>query len=295
MILVTGAAGFVGRHLVKELTKQGKSVRSMIAPFEQAKGLEGSGNETVIGDITERASVFDAINREIDTVVHLAGVLTETKKIKFKSIHVDGTRNIVDACREKRIKRFLFTSVLGAAKDAPSTNHRSKWECEEMIKAAGLEYTIFRPSVIFGPNDRFTNLFAEELKRHLFIPIPDGGNNKIQPIYVGDLARAIALSIDRDDTRHKTYELAGPDVLTFKEMVDSIDEVIGKRRYKASVPIPVMYLLGWLYEALRPKPRLTRDLVTMLRRDYVSTEDNLRKVFGIKPTGFVKGMKGYLR
>lgn len=295
MILVTGGAGFVGRHLIKELQAKKYKVACIAAPFENADDLRADGVEVFTADITKRDQVFGEVKGEFDAAFHLAGILTETKQVKFKAIHVDATRNVVDMCLERGIKRLIFTSAFGAAPDAESENHRTKWESEEIVRRSGLIFTIIRPTVIFGPGDRFTNLFAKEIKEHLVIPMPAGGRNKIQPIFVKDLARAMARCLELGGTAGKTYELGGPEIYTFREMIEAIDEVMGKKRIKLHMPIPLMYIAAIGYELLFEKPRLTRDLVSLLKKDYVAPGQALIDVFGIKPVGFKEGMRTYLR
>lgn len=296
-VLVTGATGFVGNHLLDKLQIGRHRVRCVVAPFEMkaAQELKSRGFEVVIADITDRDDTRRAVSDEIDAVFHLAGVLTETRKVKFKDIHVNATRNLVDACIEKGVKRLIFTSSYGAAPDSDSSNHRSKWECERFVRMSGLDYTIVRPTIIFGKGDRFTNLLAYEIRRHPFIPIPDGGRNRIQPIFVDDLAEAMVQCLKRDDTRFGEYDLGGHEVYTFRDMVEKIYQVVGIRRRMIPVPIPLMYLMGYFYERFFDKPTLTRDLVTLLKKDYVAPGNAVTEVFGIKPVGFVEGMRTYLR
>ncbi|HEY4707206.1 MAG TPA: complex I NDUFA9 subunit family protein [Thermodesulfobacteriota bacterium] len=296
-ILVTGATGFVGSHLLDRLQTGRHRVRCMVAPFEMkaAQGLKSRGFEAVVADIMNRDEIRRAIPEGLDAVFHLAGILTETRKVKFVDIHVNATRNLVDACVEKNLKRFIFTSAFGAAPDAESALHRSKWECERLLRMSGLEYTILRPTIIFGRGDRFTNLFAYEIRNHPFIPIPDGGRNAMQPIFVDDLAEAMVRCLRRDDTRFGAYDLGGHETYTFREMVKRIYKVVGIRRRMVPVPIPLMYVMGFFYELFSDKPMLTRDLVTLLKKDYVAPGNAITEVFGIKPVGFVEGMRTYLR
>ncbi len=296
-ILVTGATGFVGSHLLDKLQIGRHRVRCIVAPFEMkaAQELKSRGFEAVVADIMDRDQVMRAVPEGLDAVFHLAGILTETRRVKFSDIHVKATRNLVDACVEKKVKRFIFTSAYGAAPDSQSANHRSKWECEKLIRMSGLDYTIVRPTIIFGRGDRFTNLFAYEIRNHPFIPIPDGGRNSLQPIFVDDLAEAMSRCLKRDDTRFGEFDLGGHEIYTFREMVERIYAVVGIRRRMIPVPIPVMYVMGYLYELFSDRPMLTRDLVTLLKKEYVAEGNDITEVFGIKPVGFVEGMRTYLK
>jgi len=296
-ILVTGVTGFVGGHLLDKLQIGRHRVRCVVAPFEMkaAQDLKSRGFEVVIADMMNRDEVRRSVPEGTDAVFHLAGVLTESRKVKFRDIHVNATRRLVDACVEKGVKRFIFTSAFGAAPDAESANHRSKWECERFLRMSGLDYTIVRPTIIFGRGDRFTNLFAYEIRNHPFIPIPDGGRNRLQPIFVDDLAEAMVQCLKRDDTRFGEYDLGGHEIYTFREMVERIYQVVGISRRMIPVPIPVMYIMGFFYELFFDKPTLTRDLVMLLKKEYVAPGNAITEVFGIKPVGFVEGMRTYLK
>lgn len=296
ILLITGGAGFAGRHLIEELLKTGpRNLRILCAPGEKAHDLAQRGFDIRMADIRRADEVASTITAEIQAVFHLVGMLTETRKLKFKDIHVQGTRNVVDACKDKGVRRIVFTSIVGAAKDAPSANHRSKWESEEIIRASSLDHTIFRPAVIFGDGDRFTTMFAREIKKYPVVPIPGHGFNRIAPVFVNDLAKAMAQCLNMPETINKTYEVTGPEDLTFNSMVDCIDEVLGKRRLKLHIPVPVLKILALLSEMFLEKPRLTLDVVTMLQMNYTTSDNALQKVFGIKPTPFIEGMRTYLK
>ncbi len=293
MILVTGGTGFVGRNLVRELTKDFK-VRCLVRDPGRAGELVEAGCELVRGDISDPVSILDALSRDIEAVFHLVGILVQSKGITFKSVHVKGTRNVVDACARKGVKRYLHISALGTRAGAKSSYHRTKWEAEEIIRGSGLEYTIFRPSVIFGKEDRFTNLFASLIRVFPVIFIPGNGKNRMQPVFVKDLVNAMCLSVKTDETRKKVYEIAGPQIYTLDEIIDLIAAAVGKKRLKAHIPMSIMRMNAALLESILPRPPLTRDQLIMLEEDNITSQNALSGVFGIKPAGFVEGMTTYL-
>jgi uncharacterized protein YbjT (DUF2867 family) len=292
MILVTGGTGFVGRNLVRELTKDFR-VRCLVRDPGRARGLI-QDCELVPGDISDPASILNALSGDIEAVVHLVGILVQSKKATFRAVHVEGTRNVVEACVRKGVKRYLHISALGTRENAISAYHRTKWEAEEIIRASGLEYTIFRPSVIFGKEDKFTNLFASLIRAFPVIFVPGNGRNRMQPVFVRDLVKAMCLSVKTDKTRNKVYEVAGPRIYTFDEILDSIAEAVGKKRLKVHIPMPLMRLNAAAMEAVLPRPPLTRDQLIMLEEDNITSENALRAVFGIEPTGFIEGMRTYI-
>ncbi|MBI5492575.1 MAG: complex I NDUFA9 subunit family protein [Deltaproteobacteria bacterium] len=290
MILVTGGTGFVGRNLIEELLK-GRGVRCLVRHPE--RGFPLSGVELVRGDVTDKRSVLGAMGG-VDAVVHLVGILMESKGSAFRAVHVEGTRNVVEACGESGVARYIHVSALGTRPFARSEYHRTKWEAEEAVRASSLDYTIFRPSVIFGKEDKFTNLFARAMRLSPVIMIPGDGRNKMQPVFVKDLARAMSDSIDMAAAGKATFEAAGPEIYTFDEIIDSIAAVLNKSPFKLHVPMSLMRLNAALLETVLPRPPITRDALLMLEEDNVTADNALINVFGIKPTGFMEGMRTYL-
>jgi NADH dehydrogenase len=294
MILLTGGTGFVGGNLVGELLKDSREVRCMVRDPAKATRLKEVGCELIRGDITDLSTVLKAVDDKIDTVIHLVGILSEPKGKTFRSVHTEGTRNMVEACEKRGVKRYLHISALGTRHGARSEYHRTKWDAEEIIRGSGLEYTIFRPSVIFGKEDRFTNLFASVIKISPVIMVPGNGKNLFQPFFVKDLTRIMAASLDKAETIKKVYEVGGPTRYTFDALIDKLAEVLGKRVHKVHVPMTLMRPGAALAEAILPKPPITRDQLLMLEEDNVTDQRPLEDVFGIKPTGFEQGLRTYL-
>lgn len=294
MILVTGGTGFVGNAVVKELLEGSCKVRVLARNPEKAQELAASGCQFHEGDVTNISSVLKAITPEIETVIHLVGILAESKGTTFRAVHVDGTRNVVDSCKGMGVPRLLHMSALGAREGAASVYHRTKWEAEEIVRASGLDYTIFRPSVIFGPLDHFTNVFARMMRLSPFVMVPGSGQNRMQPVFVGDVAKAFALSLKRKDTINRTLELGGPDVLTFDEIIERIGEVTNRQRRKLHVPMPLMRANALLAEKLLSKPPFSRDALKMLEEDNTTRLNALTEVFGLRPKPLAEGMREYL-
>jgi NADH dehydrogenase len=298
MILLTGGTGFVGRALLPELLKGGSLVRLLARDQARASGLVGDGVEFVKGDVTDKASVeaaFDFGGGKITSVIHLVGILTETGKATVERVHVEGTRNIVEATKRFGAKRYLHVSALGTRAGARSAYHRTKWAAEEIVRSSGLAYTIFRPSVMFGPGDKFTNVFAGAMRITPVIAVPGDGKGLMQPVYVGDVARFMAFCLKRVETENKIYEVGGPERLTLDAIIDAIAGVLGKKVVKAHVPLALMRPIAMLSEKFLPTPPITRDQLIMLGEDNVTAERALEEVAGIKPTTLAEGMKGYLR
>lgn len=293
MIVMTGATGFVGRNLLKELLREGLEVRCIVRRECAAEPLRRLGADTIYGDVTDKGSLVKAVEGA-DTAISLVGILFETRKATFKAIHVDGVKNYIEACKEKGVKRFIHISALGTRPNARSRYHQTKWEAEELIRNSSLTYAIFRPSVIFGREDNFVNLFARIIRLSPVINIPGSGRNKMQPVYVKDLVRAMVMTIKDERYMGKTYEIGGRDILTFEEIIDTICKVLGKKRIKIHIPLSLLRPGAWLMETLLPRPPLTRDQILMLEEDNITSDNALPGVFKIEPTGLEEGIRTYL-
>ncbi|CAG1065802.1 NADH dehydrogenase,E; NADH dehydrogenase [uncultured bacterium] len=294
MILVTGGTGFVGNAVVRELLDSSHRVRVLARRPERAALQPGPSFQAASGDVTDISSILKAITPEIETVIHLVGILAESRGARFQAVHVDATRNVVEACKGMGVGRLLHMSALGAREGAASEYHRTKWEAEEIVRASGLGYTIFRPSVIFGPRDHFTNLFARMMRLSPVVMVPGSGRGLMQPVYVGDVAKAFALSLRKKETIGKTLELGGPEKLTFDEVIERIGEAAGLRRRKLHVPMPLMRANALLAEKLLSKPPFSRDALKMLEEENTTALNALVEVFGMTPRALSEGMREYL-
>lgn len=275
--------------------KEGWAVRCLVRSPSKAEVLKStfSGVEVAYGDITNKDTISRALDG-VDSAVHLVGILTEVGKATFETIHTEGTRNMVEACKESGVKRFIHISALGTRPNARSQYHKTKWKAEEIIRASGLDHTIFRPSVIFGKEDRFTNLFASAIRLSPVVMIPGDGKNRMQPVFVKDLVKVMVMSIKDPGHINRTYEIGGPEKLTFDEIIDTICRILGRKRLKCHIPIFLMRPGATIGEFLLSRPPITRDQLLMLEEDNTTEEKALEFVFGITPTRFEEGMRGYL-
>ncbi|OGQ51589.1 MAG: hypothetical protein A3J24_00925 [Deltaproteobacteria bacterium RIFCSPLOWO2_02_FULL_53_8] len=294
MIFVTGATGFVGANLLERLINDGHRVRALIRRPQAAGSVESKGCESVIGDVRDAQSLLTAITPPVDTVIHLVGVLFETKGASFNEMHLRSTVNVINACLKKGVKRYIHISALGTRKDARSSYHRTKWAAEEAVRSSGLDYTIFRPSVIFGRQDKFTNLFANIIKNSPVVFVPGSGRNKMQPVFIDDVVSAIAASVKADWASGMTYEIGGKEAYAFDEIIDLIAAAINRTRLKVHVPMPLMRVAAGILEGFLSRPPITRDQLLMLEEDNVTDAHILSSVFGITPRSFADGMKTYL-
>lgn len=293
MNLVTGATGFVGRHLVRRLRVKGLAVRAVVRTPERAGELRDLGAEVVAGDINDQASL-DAAAAGCDKVVHLVGIIQEGKGFSFRSVHVDGTNRVLTAAKRAGVRQFLFQSALGTRVNARSEYHRTKWEAEVLVKASGLPFTILRPSLIYGSGDLFTLRLADMIRRSPALPVIGSGKSRIQPISIDDVTTCIAKIVTDDRFVGRTLEIGGPEELTYEEVTRAIAGALGIRRPMVHLPLLFMKTVAALGEKVLQQSPVTTDQLTMLQEDTVCGMEHVRELLGREPIEFREGLKQFL-
>lgn len=286
-VTVFGGSGFIGRHLVQRLAHAGARVRVAVRDAEGAKFLKPLGAVGQIApygvNVGDRAEVAAAVD-DADAVVNLTGVLAESGRQSFRRLHVDGPAAIAEAAAAAGVAKLVHVSAIGADPDAKSRYARSKGLGEAAVRAAFPAATILRPSVVFGPEDDFFNRFAAMARLSPALPLIDGGHTKFQPVYVGDVADAAMAALRDDAFAGKTYELGGPDVMTFREVLEYVMATTGRRRLLAPAPSWLLRPLAGLIEGLPGAP-FTRDQLVLLESDNVVAEGAVGlETLGVLPT-----------
>lgn len=294
MILVTGGTGFVGSHLINRLKKDGFPVRAIVRNPEKARLLKNIGVDVVRGDIDDISSLDAAMNG-IEKVVHLVGIIQEGQGFTFKSVHVEGTENLLAAAKKAGIKQFFYQSALGARPNARSRYHKTKWEAEELVRASGIPYTILRPSLIYGRGDQFTMRLSEAVKISPVLPIIGSGKAKVQPIFIEDAVACIAKAVAGDAFLNKVYEIGGPEQLTYEEVTKAIAEAMGIKRPMLHMPMFFMRTMAKAAEAVLTKPPITTEQLLLLQEDNICDPHTIREVFGVEPVGFSEGLRKFIR
>jgi NADH dehydrogenase len=274
-VLVLGGSGFVGRHLANALAAKAIKVTVPSRRRERAKHLFPLPTVDVVeADIFERGAL-ERLARGKQAVINLVGILHGD----FQRVHVELPQLVVAACRAQEVKRLLHMSALGASTSAPSQYLRSKAMGQQAAMSAGdLDVTAFRPSVIFGPEDAFLNMFAALARFFPVLPLASP-QARFQPVYVGDVARAMCHALDERDSYGKVYELCGPREYTLQQLVELVCRITGHRRALIGLPDRLAYLQAWVMEKL-PGKLLTRD---NLRSMQVPNVCNAPFPFGIQP------------
>jgi len=274
LITVFGGTGFIGRHLVRRLAGQG--ARVLVVSRSPGRGyfLQPMGS---VGQIlVERVDVGSeqALARALEgssAVVNLIGILYETRRRRFDEVHGALPGRIARVAAAAGIGRMVHLSAIGALADSTSAYARSKAEGEKRVAAALPTATILRPSIVIGPEDDFFNRFAAMARMLPMLPLIGGGTTRFQPVYVGDVARAITAALQQPEAAGQTYELGGPQVYTFEELMRYMLAVIGRRRLLMSVSFGMASFKARFLELL-PVPPLTRDQVELLKVDNVVAE-----------------------
>jgi uncharacterized protein YbjT (DUF2867 family) len=320
VITVFGGSGFIGRHVIQRLAKQGAQIRVATRDTEAANFLKPLGE---IGQITpvpvnisDGTSIARALNGA-DEAINLIGILSKWRKSTFERIHVDTARTIAQAATQAGVKELVHVSALGASAGSASVYARSKAAGEEAVKEAFEGAVIVRPSAVFGQEDHFFNMFASlarftpvmpvfgcplipELKLFgldtpLDIDFYGDGGTRMQPVFVADVADAIVKILEIGTSASKTYELGGPKVYSFKAMMEMVLKESGRPRILVPYPFALAKFLAWFLEFL-PKPLLTCDQVTLLKSDNVVSGDLLGfDDLGIKPAAAEAMLPTYLR
>jgi uncharacterized protein YbjT (DUF2867 family) len=290
-VTVFGGSGFIGRHLVQQLTTCGATVRIAV---RHAARLSDRPVETVAADVTDPAGVASAV-KGATAVVNLVGILSERGRQTYAALHVEGARQVALAARNAGALRLIHFSALGATRRAPALSDRTKAAGEEAVRAAFPEANIIRPSLVFGGDDHFFTRWAEMARRSPILPLIGGGATKFQPAHVEDLAAAVVKVLKRSDTARRTYEFGGPEVHSFRELLELLLAAIGWRRVLVSVPFALAESLAAVLELL-PAPPLTRDQVRLLKTDKINSgrEPTLADL-GVRPTdlrAFLRAFKG---
>ena len=297
VITIFGGSGFVGRHVVRRLAKQGWLVRVAVRDPERAKFLRPLGD---VGQVTplavplQNAEAVKAAVAGADAVINLVGLLYERGAQNFRAVHVNGAQAIAQAAAAAGVKALVHVSAIGVDTEAEADYARSKAYGERLVREALPEAVICRPSLVIGPEDDFFNRFALYARLFRWLPLIGGGHTRFQPVYVGDLAAAIVRAIDDPAARGRTYELGGPRIYSFKQLMQLLLAETGRRALLIPVPYWLAEIQGAFLEML-PVPPLTRDQVRLLLRDNVVAEDALTLAdLGVTPTAIEVVLPTYL-
>jgi uncharacterized protein YbjT (DUF2867 family) len=290
-IFVTGGTGFVGRQVVRALIARGFLVRCLVRPGSEShlRGFESL--DRVPGDVL-RPEGMAAAAAGCAAVVHLVGIIRERPAhgVTFERLHVQATRNMLAVAKEAGIGRYLHMSALGTRPGARARYHQTKWQAEEAVRASGTEWTIFRPSVIFGPGDELISTLAGMIRRLPVVPVLGDGQYRLQPVAVEHVAEGFARALNLSSTVAQTYEVAGPSAHSFEEILDHIGAALGRPRVrKVHVPLGPVALVTKVLERVPFYP-LTSDQLLMLAEESVTDPTRFYADLAITPEPFAESL-----
>ena len=296
VVTVFGGSGFIGRHVVRALAKRGYRIRVAVRRPDLANFLQPLGNVGQIHAVQANLRYPASIDRALQgssAVVNLVGILSENGRQRFDAVQADGAKAVAEAATRHGITRFVQMSAIGADAESSSAYARSKAAGEAAVRAAVKEAIILRPSIVFGPEDDFFNRFATLARAMPFLPLIGGGHTKFQPVFVGDVAEAVAKAVDGALKAGTTYELGGPDVKTFRELMEITLKVANRKRLLLPLPFPLarlqagaMELIDTVSFGLMPSAlRLTRDQVKLLEQDNIVSDEASKKGLTLEGMG----------
>jgi len=274
LVAVFGGSGFLGRHVVRALAKRGYRVRVAVRRPELAGHLQPMGRVGQIHAVQANLRYPESVKaatRDADIVINLVGILFERGRQRFDAVMTNGAQTVAQAAKAVAAP-LIHVSAIGADENSTSRYARAKAQAERLVLAAHNGAIIIRPSIIFGPEDDFFNRFAALARMSPALPLVGGGHTRMQPVFAGDVAEAIAKAVDGDLRPGATYELGGPDVRTFKELMQFVLATTRRRRALIPVPFAMMKLQALVLQFL-PKPPITPDQVELLKRDNIVAED----------------------
>jgi len=296
VVLVTGAAGLVGSHTCRELASHGWTVRALVrSPTKADRRLAGVPVQIVLGDLRSSDTLRVAV-RGVDAVVHLAAIAIEKRDESYEDVNAAATIALLDAARTAGVRRFVHMSQNGASSASPFRFLRSKGAAQDAVVASDLDWTVLRPSVIVGPEDEFVTVLARLVRLSpLVYPVPGGGTAKFQPVSVDDVARVIALSLERADSVRQTYPVGGPAALTLRQMIERVLLAMHAQRILIPVPVALLHPVIAAAQRVLPNPPVTTSLLELLAVDNTVGDMRVWTAFGLVPAPFAPEELTYLR
>ncbi|MBM3146089.1 MAG: NAD-dependent epimerase/dehydratase family protein [Chloroflexi bacterium] len=287
MILVTGGTGFIGQALIRHLVGAGHQVRTLIRPARKSPRLpRGVPVEVAVAGLRDERSLRAAMVG-VDTVYHLAGVERRGAEADLLEIDVRGTQTVLSAALDAGVERFFYVSHLGADRASAYPVLKAKAIAEEHIRRSGVDYTILRTAVVFGPNDSFSISLAQLVSSTPFVfLIPGNGDTLIQPLWVEDLATCLTWALEDDATRGQVYEIGGPEYLSLRDVVTTVMDALGIRRTILSISLPYLRALVVSLEYILPASPVSVYWIDYMAANRTCSLDTIPRLFNLMPSRF---------
>jgi uncharacterized protein YbjT (DUF2867 family) len=285
LVAVTGATGFVGRYVVERLLRRDHAVRVLARHEGRAGWMRDRGVEVVQGDL-DTPGALAGLMRDAGAVIHLVGIIEELGRQSFQRVHVEGTRHVVTAAREAGVPRLVHMSALGARHDPAATAyHRSKAEAEDIVAGCGIPAAIMRPSLIAAGDNAVLTMLLRMLRFAPAVPVIGDGSYRLQPLAAEDLAEAFAVAVERPHITGR-FDLAGPDQLPYREMIAILEDALGIRRRRITVPVAAARAGAWIGTLVPMVSPITPAQLTMLLEGNVTGRNAITETFGVTPRPF---------
>jgi NADH dehydrogenase len=290
-VFVTGGTGFVGNEVLRQLVAAGHQVRALVRPGSERKLAILENVEVYHGDATAPTTLAGAL-AGCDAVIHLVGIIREfpAKEITFERLHVEATRNVLAAAQAQGVRRYLHMSSNGAGPAGSTSYHRTKWQGEVAVRDSGLDWTIFRPSLIFGPKGEFVTMLADLLRKSPLVPVIGDGRYRLQPVAVAQVAESFVSALTMPETVGQTYHLGGGASYSYDEILDLTGRALGRDHVaKAHQPLFLVKPMIKLMEHAEHFP-ITSEQVEMLLQGNLCDTMAWTTTFGIKPLSYAEGI-----
>jgi NADH dehydrogenase len=287
MILITGATGFIGRAVVRQLSSIGYPLRTLIRPSPRTPRLpKGVAVEVAVVSLADVRGLRAAL-RDVDTIIHLASAENQGGRGNLFVADIQGTENLVEAASDAGVDRMFYLSHIGAARASGYPAFKAKGIAEEHIRNGKVPYTILRSSLVYGAEDHFTNNLARLIRSSFGVfPIPSGGRSVVQPVWVEDLVTCMLWSLDNNETINKVYELGGTEFYTLQQLIETIMDVTHRRRYLAPLSPLALRALTVFFEGINPKFPISSFWLDYFAVNRTCAIDSMPRVFGLMPARF---------
>jgi predicted dehydrogenase/nucleoside-diphosphate-sugar epimerase len=290
-VFVTGGTGFIGSEVVRQLGRRGHHVRCLVRPHSDTRGLRAAGAESAPGDLLDSASLSAALDN-IDAVIHLAAATRAPDPALQSAVNVGGTDDLVHACQAKNVRRLLAASTIAVTAPKLSTYARTKLEAEEVIRTSGLDYTILRLNLVYGPGRRgLFQRMARQIHKLPLVPVVGPGIYHLQPVHFSDVADAFLCCLERESSIGKSYDIAGLERVTFNQLLLMMQEVIGIRKRLIHIPLPIALLGARLMGRLMKNPPFREDSVLGINQEKTCDVVPAVQDLGFSPVGLREGLK----
>jgi NADH dehydrogenase len=295
MILITGATGYIGRHLVARLVALGERPRCLVRDIDRAKRLLPADKVELVQGATTSPDTLGVAIQGVDTIVHAAFLTADRKQStgnEYEKTNVQGTANLIKVAKKAGVKRIIEIGGLGTKPDKPGSYMQGRYLAEKMLKESGLDWTIIQPSVLFGKNAPFIKGLVDLIRTSPVVPLIGGGKTMFQPIYVEDVVTVLIKVLqDPAGTTNRTYTIGGPAYYSFTQIIDVLLKTMHKQRIKAPAPTPLVGVGAAVMEAVLQKPPLTKAAMTLFSFDNITDLKSVERDFGFTPMSFTTYMK----